>query len=36
MQLLITIIFQNRTDVGDLWENYLASERIKTRVSQNI
>ncbi len=28
---------QNRTDVGDLWENYLASERIKKQeVSQNI
>ncbi len=27
---------QNRTDIGDLWENYLASERIKKQEYQKI
>ncbi len=27
---------QNRTDIGDLWENYLASERMKKQEYQKI
>lgn len=29
-------VFQNRTDIGDLWENYLASERMKKQQYQHI
>lgn len=29
-------VLQNRTDVGDLWENYLASERMKKQSYKNI
>ncbi|MEZ4854353.1 ATP-binding protein [Flavobacterium sp.] len=29
-------VFQNRTDIGDLWENYLASERMKKQQYQKM